>query len=70
MLDSLPHRSRFESDANARVPALAVRTSPSCPNCGHPSVVVFSVIRFDNAPGEEPDRLVCLHCCPKIPADR
>jgi len=70
MLDPFPHRNRFEFDANARAPELAVRTSPRCPNCGRASVVVFSVIRFDAAPGDDPDRLVCLHCCPKIPADR
>lgn len=70
MFNPFPPRDRTEFDAIGRAPELAVRTNPRCPNCGRPSVVVFSVIRFDAAPGEEPDRLVCLHCCPKIPADR
>jgi|GEM_PF-5662812 len=47
----------------------AVRVSPRCPNCGRESVVVFSVISFGEPVGE-PERRVCLHCCPKIPADR
>jgi hypothetical protein len=50
-------------DAKAAVPPLKLS---ECPNCGRKAVAVFPIMPPDP---EGTYRLVCVHCCPKPPAE-
>jgi hypothetical protein len=68
------------SDARCKMPTLppengrpephatdlpAVKSSPRCPNCGTPDVIVFPVAFTGTGPLPRDVQLFCIGCCPK-----
>jgi hypothetical protein len=46
-----------------------LKTQRRCPNCGREPAVVFQAVHTPPADGRSVSPLVCLECCPKVPAD-
>jgi hypothetical protein len=52
-----------------RTDAPVLRTQRRCPTCGREPAIVFQSVYAPPADGRAVAPLVCLACCPKVPAD-